>query len=187
MSTVTAANIVLGPATVYVGAFEAAEPADTDVGSAPSSAAWTDIGATEGGVKVTVKDTTTQIVVDQINDPVGSRVTGRECTFETTMSETTLANLMYALNDGTAGSGSGYTSFEPSTADSSTTPTYRALIIDGPAPGSNKNRRVIIRKVLSVDGIEMEWKKDGQAGYKVKWLAHYVSTATKPWKWVDET
>ncbi len=59
---VTASNLILGPARLYIGAFGGAEPADSavtpnGVTTPPSSAVWTDVGGTDGGVTYGVEGT----------------------------------------------------------------------------------------------------------------------------------
>jgi hypothetical protein len=133
---VLATNLVQGPATLYSGAFGAAEPLDTAVNTTPAASSWTDVGGTQDGVKLTIDQSYTELEVDQVVDRVGSRLTKRDFTVETSMAEPTLANLSLSLNGGTSASGAGYASFEPSFASSATQPTYKALLFDGWAPGA---------------------------------------------------
>lgn len=185
-ANITASSFVLGPATLYVGDFGATEPADAAVNTSPATSAWTDVGATMDGIKVTIKETYVNLDCDQAVDPVGGRKTSRLITVETAMAETTLTNLQFALNDGTSASGSGWSSFTPDITDSGDTPTYRALVLDGAAPGTDKRRRLIVRKILNTDGIEYAYSKDKQTVFSVKWTAYYVNNTTPPIKFVDE-
>lgn len=183
---VTTTNLIMGPATLYIGAFGATEPADAAVNSSPAASAWTDVGGTQDGVKYTIDQTYTELEVDQIVDIPGRRLTKREAMIETNLAEPTLENMAYVLNGGTAASGSGYKSYEPAFATSATQPTYHAAILDGFAPGSYA-RRLILRKILSVDAVESELKKDGQTMFSVKFSCHYVTSAIAPFKIVDQT
>lgn len=185
--SVTATNLTQGPATLYSGAFGATEPLDSAVNTTPQASAWTDVGGTDGGVKLTVAQTYTELDVDQVVDRVGSRLTKRDFTVETTMAEPTLANLSLALNGGTSASGAGYASFEPSFASSATQPNYRAMLFDGWAPGGAFNRRVILRKTLSTDTTELDYTKDKKTMYAVKFSGHYVSASINPLHVVDQT
>jgi hypothetical protein len=185
--SVTATNLVEGPATLYKGAFGATEPADTAVNTTPPSSSWTDLGGTNDGVKLSIDQTYTELEVDQIVDRVGSRLTKRDFMVETTLAEPTLANLSIALNGGTSASGSGYASFEPSFASSATQPTYIAILFDGWAPGGAYTRRAIVRKALSVDATEMEYTKDKMTVYSVKFAGHYVSSSIAPIHVADQT
>jgi hypothetical protein len=183
--TVTAGNLVQGPATIYVGDFGAVEPADSAVASAPSDAVWTDAGGTTDGLKITIDQKYSALDVDQLVEVVESRLTAREVTIETKLAEATLDNLKLLMNGGSSSSGSGYESLEFAEGSSATQPDYSALIIDGWGP-NGKRRRVIIRKVLQIDAVALEYKKDGQTVYTLKMRSHYVSSAVKSIHIVDE-
>lgn len=174
----TTANLVQGPATLYFGAFGAAEPVDAV--AAPSSA-WTDAGATKDGVNITIEQEYTELEVDQLADIAGQRLTKRTITVETNLAENTLANLKLALNGGTTTA----TSYTPSSGVlNGAEPTYSALIIDGVAP-NGKARRIVVRKVLSTDNVEFSYSKSDQAVYSVTFTAHYVSGTVDPFKITD--
>ena len=185
--SVTATNLTQGPATLYSGLFGAVEPTDALVNAVPPASSWTDVGGTDGGVKLTVAQTYTELDVDQVVDRLGSRLTKRDFTIETTMAEPTLANLSLALNGGTSASAAGYASFDPSFASSATQPTYKAMLFDGWAPGGAFNRRVILRKTLSTDTTELDYTKDKKTMYAVKFSGHYVSASISPLHVVDQT
>lgn len=183
---VTTTNLIMGPGTLYLGNFGATEPLDTAINAIPAASAWTDLGGTQDGAKLTIDQTYTDLEVDQIVDVPGARLTKRLFTIETNLAEPTLENLKYALNDGTAASGAGFKSFEPIYASSATQPTYRAAILDGFSP-DQRRRRFIIRKVLSTEKVESTYKKDAQTLYTVKWSGFYVSAVIAPFKLIDET
>jgi len=184
---VVATNLVQGPATLYSGAFGATEPADTAVNATPPSSSWTDVGGTQDGLKLTIDQSYAELEVDQVVDRVGSRLTKRDFTLETSMAEPTLANLSLALNGGTSASGAGWASFEPAFASSATQPTYKALLFDGWAPGGAFNRRCVVRKALSTDAVEIGYTKDKQTLYGVKFNGHYVSASIAPIHITDQT
>jgi len=189
---VTVANLVQGPATLYIGAFNAAEPADNAVASTPSSAVWTDLGGTVDGAELTIKQEYKELEVDQVVDIPGRRLTKRDLTVKTKLAEPTFQNLVYSLNDGTTATGTGYSNFTPAFTDSATQPTYRALILHGwaaaaGAGGQSKRRMVILRRVLSSDDVELSYMKDKQTLLTVTWSVHYVSGSTAPFKIIDES
>lgn len=183
---VTASNLLMGPGTLYSGAFGATEPADTAVGSAPDSAVWTDVGGTQDGVTITINQEFTELEVDQIVDVVGRRLTKRDMTIATNMAEVTLENLSFASNGAaTISTGTGFKALEPGNDTSATQPDYRALVFDGFAPGGGQ-RRVIARRVLSTDNAEFAYSKSDQTVLTVTFSAHYVSPSIAPYKIVDE-
>jgi len=186
--TVTVGNLVQGPATVFIGAFQAAEPASAS--ATPASAAWTDLGGTTDGATISINQTYKELEVDQVIDIPGRRLTLRDMTVKTNLAEPTLTNLTYALNDGTYATGATDSSFTPAFTDSATQPTYRALLLWGWAPGSgvanqSKRRTVILRRVLSSDNVEFAYKKDDQTVFSVTWSVHYVSNAVAPFFIMD--
>lgn len=185
--SVVATNLVQGPAALYTGAFGATEPPDSAVNTTPPASSWTDVGATDGGVKLAITQQYTELTIDQLVDRVGSRLTKRDFVVETTMAEPTLANLSLAMNGGTSASAAGYASFDPLYASSATQPNYKAILFDGWAPGGAFNRRVIVRKALSTDPTDITYTKDKQTGYAVKFTGHFVSASIPPLHVVDQT
>jgi hypothetical protein len=177
-------DLTQGPATLYRGAFGATEPLESAVNATPAASAWTDIGGTTEGSKLSLKIDYSMMEVDQLIDIPGTRAQKREITVETSMAEPTLENLHYALNGGTISTGSGWKAFEPIDSDAATQPTYSALLIHGWT--GTLRRMVILRRVLSVEGTETEYKKDGMTVYKVKIQAFYVSASIRPFRIIDE-
>lgn len=178
---VTASNLVLGPATLYIAQFGATEPVDAVIAPA---VAWTDLGATTDGVTISIAPDFTEIVADQVVDRVGSRMTSRSITVATNLAEVTLDNLKTALTAGTVTSGTGKKTFDLNVATSGE-PAYSALLIDGIAPGGKK-RRIIVRKALSTDNVEFAYAKDNQTVYSVTFTAHYVDATKAPVSVIDE-
>jgi len=185
--SVTTANLVLGPATLYSGAFGATEPADSAVNTTPAGSAWTDVGGTNGGLTLTINQTYTELEVDQVVDSVGRRLTKRELDITTELAEPTLNNLSLVLNGGTQATGAGYATYDPITATSATQPTYIALLMDGWAPGGTFKRRAVLRKCLSTAKVAFLYAKDKQNVFGVTWNAHYVSNSITPFHIVDQT
>jgi hypothetical protein len=185
--TVTAANLVLGPADIYVGLFGATEPADGDVSAAPSSADWTGVGATLGGVTLTMEQQYANLEADQLTMPAGARRTSLAVTVKAKMAELTLENLTRALNMLTSdiSSGSGYRSLSLDPDNGTGEPNYAAILFDGIGPSGNR-RRAIVRRNLATGAVETAATKDEQQGWEVTWNAYYVSSAIKPVKVVDE-
>ena len=183
--SVTAANLVQGPATIYIGDFGAVEPADTAVATTPDDDVWTDVGGTIDGVKINIDQKYSAMEVDQLVEVVESRLISRDVTIETKLAEPTLENLQFVMNGGSTGSGSGFDSLEFDDTGSATQPNYHAMIIDGYGPDGGR-RRLIVRKVLQIDGTELAYTKDKQSVFTLKVRSHYVSAAIKSMKIVDE-
>lgn len=184
-------NLIMGPATMYVGAFGAIEPLDTAINSTPAASAWIDVGGTDGGITFSVDPKFTEFAVDQIVDTPGARLTSRAITVATTLAEATLSNLATALNTTIGATGAGFASFEPDYGDFASQPPYRALLLDGWAPGPTENanfrRRLIVRKVLCTSKIDLAYAKDKQTGIPVTFQGYYVSKLKGPFRVVDQT
>ena len=191
---ITPFNICQGPATLYTGLFGATEPADSAVGSAPSSSVWTDVGGIMDGssVLLEVDLTYTDQGVDQLVDAVGARLTKRTVQLTAALEELTLQNMLLAQNQlGTITTASGYSTYDPSTATSATQPSYTALIIDGWAPtlpaGTAMRRRIILRKALSSSKLDLEYEKSKPGVFNCTWTGYYVSATVPMWHVVDQT
>lgn len=186
--SVTPDNLVQGPATLYSGSYSltgVGEPTDATVNATPAVSSWTDIGGTMDGLKITVDQSFSELEVDQLVDVVGSRIQKRVFTLETSCAEPTLANLAMATNTTAGASGAGYTgTWDPTTDTSATQPAYFAILADGWAP-NYKRRRVIGRKVLVTEKVEMAYLKDKQTVIPTTFKCHYVSAARTPIHVVD--
>lgn len=181
-------NLVMGPGTLYLADYGTSEPADGDVGSPPSSADWYNTGGTVGGITVNFNQSFTNLNMDQVVDIAGRRLTERDVQIQTQLGEATLESLRYALNDGEITTGTGFRKYAPAFTDSATQPSYRALILDGWAPGASQlRRRFIARRVLSTAAVGIPYQKDGQTVIPVTFGAHYVSDSTEPYVVIDAT
>lgn len=194
---VTASNLVMGPARLYVAAFGAAEPADSAVTpngfmTPPNPSVWTDVGGTDGGVTVEIDSTYTGLTVDQIIMEVGARLTELKMSVAAKLSELTLQNMNFALNQvGIVGQNTGFSTFDIPVGSSATQPKYAALCVDGWAPytagGTPALRRIIVRKVLSQTKIGLAYDKKTQQSFDCNWSTYYVSDSIMPYHQIDET
>lgn len=185
-NTITVTNLAQGPGDLYQGAFGATEPADAAVNASPAASAWTGLGGTNGGIKLTISQTYDELEVDQIVDIVGRRKTKRELDIATDLAEVTLNNLQLALNETAPTTGSGWAYLEPTIDNSATQPNYFALIFDAYAPNGFR-RRVIGRRMLSTNNLAETVSKTDQTVFSVTFSAHFVSSSIKPFKVVDQT
>lgn len=184
------ANLIMGPAQVYLGAFGAVEPTDANVNATPAASAWTEIGLTDGGVQMTITPKFTDFAADQIVDVPGTRLTSRTITVGTTMSEVTIANLAAALNSSIGATGANFATFEPNYGQFASQLPYAAILLDGWAPttaGNNFRRRIILRKTMQSSKVDLNYAKDKQLGLSVSWQAFFVSNTIAPYHIVDQT
>lgn len=187
---VTVTNLTLGPGELWRGDFSASEPADSDIDNTVDntsvSGSWDDMGGTQGGITLELNQEYTELEVDQVVDIPGRRLTKREFKINTNLAEPTLENYQLASNGGEITTGANFRAYDPSMDNSGDTPTYHALIFDGFGPNSLK-RRVFARKVLNVATVGQEYMKDSQLLFPVEFSCHYVTSAIKPFRYVDET
>jgi hypothetical protein len=176
---VTSTNLIQGPATLYYGLFGATEPAT--IATTPG-AGWTDAGGTKDGVALNIETEWSELSVDQLVDVVARRRIGRKVNVKTSLAEPTLALLAQAV----ANTAPVSNVLEGDDGLAAFAPAYGAILVDGIAPGGFR-RRIILRKTLPIDNVEMAYKKDGQTLIPVTWAIHWVSTSIKPFKIEDAT
>ncbi len=82
-------EILTGVGTLYVAAVSTTFPALTAI----PNASWTDLGETEGGVTVTLSQTTVRLRTDQHTGPVKAIRTEEDLLIETQLAESTLENM----------------------------------------------------------------------------------------------
>ena len=187
-------NILMGPGVIYTAPFGTAEPAYAAITSPPAPP-WTDVGGTADGTSVLleVEHTLTDIMVEQLVDPVGARVSKRVIQVTVAMEEATLANLNLAMNQlTTITSGTGYSVLDPLTSPTSTQPSYTAVILDGFAPTTGTTevscrRRLIVRKALSTSKIDFEYEKSKPTIFNTTWTGYFVSGSVAPFEVIDQT
>jgi hypothetical protein len=182
---VTPANLAMGPGSLYVGLFGAPEPLDVQVNGTPAVSAWTDVGGTLGGLKLSVVNTFKELEVDQLTETPERRRTKKEVTLSTQLAEVTFTNLILTLVGGTVtDGGASHESYEPDNSDSSTAPQYSSIIFDG-VGGAGKRRRVFMRKCLSTENVDVANSKEDQTVYPVTFTTHYVSPSIRSWRVVN--
>lgn len=187
---VVASNLVSGPATIYTGNFGAVEPTDAQVNTTPSATAWRDLGGTSDGARIVINQEFMTLGVDQVIDVVERRRTGRDIQVATNLAEVTLENIAWVLNGGTVATASGYKTYDPDMADSSTQPNYFAIIFDGWGPmvsNQARRRRIVVRKCLNVESVEIAYTKGDQTLIPATLGVHYVSESIRPFRIIDQT
>lgn len=188
---VSATNLLVGPGALWSGDFGETEPTNAEVAGAVP-AGWTDLGGTDGGVSVTAAREYFSLRVDQVVESPGRRLTELDVSVSTNLAEPTLENWNLALADAvsaitTGGAGAaGWAAMDIGGPDEpGAEPVYKAIMFRGRAPG-NKRRLVIIRKALSTDEVQSDYKKDGMTFIPVTFAAHWVSASIKSVHVVEE-
>jgi hypothetical protein len=188
----SASNLLVGPGALHRGTFGQTEPADTAVATALDAEDFPDLGATDGGVTVTASKEYFRLRMDQTVESPGRRLTELDVTLATNLAEPTLENWAVALADAASaitigGTGpTGYAAMDiGGPSEPGAEPVYSAVIFRGRAPGGRR-RLVIVRKALSIEEVESEYKKDDQTFIPVTFGAHWVSPSVKSVHVVDE-
>lgn len=147
----------------------------------PNWAGWTDVGATDGGVSASIAKNYANHTVDQAADWVASTITERHFTVQTSVAESGDVNRLNLVNNGgvVASTNLSWTSYSPNTDLIATQETYIALAIEGKTL-NGKSRIVVVRKVLNVDSIAFDFKKDAKTMFGLSFAGHYVSDTTPP-------
>lgn len=186
-------QVIQGAANMYTGVFSltaANEPALSAINTAPQASAWTYTGFTSDGITVTINQAFSEMRVDQRADRVGTKLTEREVQIQANLAEATLANFTLGLNGGTITTASGYSYYEPIYDGTELQPTYIPILLDGYAPANSagvvKRRRILIRRAISTENVELAYKKDELTLVPVTFTSHYVSDTVAPFRFIDE-
>jgi hypothetical protein len=192
-ATVNANNRIMGPISLWTGAFGVTEPAVSNAALiADPGAGWTFAGGSDGGISWEIDQTITPLTMDQVIDPVGGRITARSGMVSFNAAEATLALLAIALNNiGTTTVGTGITTFDPGQPNAATPLSYTAVLLDGWAPllstGAAARRRVIFRKMLN----DPKMVSAGDPTKPIVWALstrmYYVSGSISPYIVMDQT
>lgn len=180
-------NLVQGPALIYVAPFGTAEPADSaaTVAAGAPGGSWVEVGFTENAVSLEEDLTYTDLMVNQIAMPVGTRLTKYMVTVKTQMAELTVTNLQNAMNGLNTVTVSGaYTSLDRIQTTSATQPSYSAIIVDGWGPtlstGQPARWRHIVRKAVFVSKLQRTYDLTKKAIFDVTIQGYWVSPSTAP-------
>lgn len=157
---------------------------DTQVVAAytPNWTGWTDVGSTDGGVKMSIAKNYANHTVDQVADWVASSITERHVTVQTSVVESGDLSKISLLNNGgttTPSFNPSWDKYEPVVDLIATQETYIMLGLEGKAL-DGKRAIIVARRVLNVDSIAFEFKKDGKTMLGLSFAGHYVNDTTPP-------
>lgn len=194
MAVQNVGNLLMGPATIYTGAtgIITAAPTDANVNSTPAASAWTDMGASNGGVSWTVTPKFSPLTADQVVDNIDDRLTSRDIMVTLTLAEMTLANLALAMNTTVGATGANFATLEPNYGPNASQTLKTSFVIDGFAPVSggapaNARRRLYVPRAQQTGKVEWLNAKDKQQGILLTLKCYYVSTTVAPVHWTDQT
>ena len=181
MTLVNTSQMMIGPGRLRYA------PVGTDdslivAGYTPTWTSWLDVGATDGGVKMSIAKDYTNHSVDQVADWVASTINERHVTVQTEVVESGDLTKISLVNNGgttTASFNASWDKYEPTTDLISTQETYIAVALEGRAL-DGKKMIIVARRVLNVDSIAFEFKKDGKTTLGLMFAGHYVSDTIAP-------
>ena len=160
-------DVLMGPVEIYTGIFGVAEPATA---VATPGAGWVAAGGTQEGCTLTVNQTFTNKVVDEVAMPVGAKLTEQAVQVSTALAEARLANFRLAWNQAVAVT----TKIGLNGVLTNGEPPYVAVLLRGYGP-NNLRRNVIIRKALSTETVGIPFAKANQTFIPITWSGFYVS------------
>lgn len=163
-------DIIAGPADVWIGAVGATFQAVNATDGTRTSASWTNIGQTEGGVKVKHTQTVDLLKADQRTGPVKAIRSEEGLEIAFSIQELTLENYAYALNNATVTS--------TTNPNKKTMKIYQgldvqqwALMIRGPSPYMSAYLQYNVPVVVQTDEPELDFLRDGKAVIVFKLVA----------------
>lgn len=148
-------------------------------GAVPDFTGWSDVGATDDGINMTIAKSYANHTVDQSPDWVASTITERHVQIEINLVEQTLDNLKLSLNGGVITTGANWDTYTPDTDLISTQEQYTAFTVEG-VTLAGKKRIIAVRRALNVDNVGFSYKKDAKTMFACSWAGHFVSDAIAP-------
>lgn len=191
---VQSSDLTVGPTDIYWALFTDATATEPTSPETAPAASWVYVGATDGGVTLSIAQTYQAQYVDQVADAMASSLDTREFQAEFSLTRVTLENLKTFLNGGTiTTSGTGATQtkkFEPVVDLVANDPIYFKLLFRGKAPDSEdgfsgQKRDVVLRKVLQVNDLGYNTGKVDKSVFTVSVRSHFVSNSVAPFMWND--
>lgn len=176
MAEPDATQIVAGSGVLYVAVLGSTLPSLDAHGEYPVvwPAAWKAVGYTEDGIDMTYTPTIKPLHVDEETAPVGDVLTEEKFHVSAKLAEATLQNLNRAI------AASAYT--DDSTAESdinvkvgSKALNYTMVGVDGPAPGTNLRRVVIMQKAIATAAVSMKMQRKDKVIIPVSFEARQLS------------
>lgn len=173
-------QILSGPGVLYVAPLGSTLPVVDATGEYPVvwPVAWRAVGYTDSGIDIVYTPSLKTINVDEEASPVGDILTTEKFEIKATLAEATLENLQQAISAST------YT--DDSAAHSalllkggqtgSTFPlTYVMVGAQGPGPGTNKARVVLVQKAIPMGAISLKMTRKDNVKFAVTFEARRVN------------
>lgn len=178
MSEPDSTQVIAGPGKLYVAVLGSTLPTFDAHGEYPVvwPAAWKAVGYTDAGIDVTYSPTIKEITVDEETAPVSDILTAEKFTLACHLAEVTLQNLNRAISASTYVDDSAANE-EIHVSIGSQSLNYTMVGIEGPAPGTNLKRVIILRKALAKGNVAFKIQRKDKVVFPVEFDARQISGA----------
>ena len=168
------ANVISGPASLYIMPDSPTIVYPTLTGSANDFSAFSQLGYTDKGVEFDYSSTDKDIDVDELTSPVDVLITAEKLTIGVTLAETQLQNLYYSISGGTL------VGTNEITIGGLVRPVRFVMGLIGPAPVSSSTplgiREILIYRVISKGTVKMHYQRKDKLMYQAQFQALGLST-----------
>jgi hypothetical protein len=178
MAEPDATQVVAGSGLLYVAPLGTTLPTLDAHGENPVvwPAGWVAVGYTDDGIDMTYTPTVKDITVDEEMAPVAKLLTAEKLSISAKLAEATLANLNNAISAST------YTNDPAGSAQllklGSGTLNTVLVGVEGPAPGTNLKRVIILYKAVAQAAVSMKMQRKDKVVIPVNFEA--LADSTKP-------
>lgn len=159
------ANVISGPAQLFVALDDGSVPIPTLTGNATDFAAFDQPGFTDKGIEFDYASTDKDIDVDELTSPVDVLITAEKLTITVALAETTLTNLFYSISGGTLAGASQLT------IGGKVRPTRFILGVMGPAPTTNLTRQILVYRAVPKGTVKMHYQRKDKLLYSAQFQA----------------
>lgn len=175
MAEPDATQVVAGPGLLYVAPLGTTLPTLDATGEFPVNwpVGWEAVGYTDAGIDQTYTPTIKEIEVDEEAAPVLDILQKEQFEISAHLAEATLQNLNRAISSST------YTVDTPNSAvivsGGSKPITYFMIGVQGPAPGTNKARVIIVQKAIAKAAVQMKMTRKDKVVIPVTFSARKIA------------
>jgi hypothetical protein len=176
MAEPDATQVLAGPGKMYIAPLGSTLPTFDGHGEYPVvwPVAWKAVGYTDAGIDATYTPTVKEIMVDEETAPVSDILTAEKFSLAAHLAEATLQNLNRAISAST------YVDDSVANQDIHVTGGSQALNyvmvgVEGPAPGTNLKRVIILRKAIAKAAVAFKIQRKDKVVFPVEFDARQIS------------
>ena len=175
MAAFDEAQVIVGSATMYVAPLGTTLPNMDGTLPIVWPAGWEQVGFTDDGVTFNGAIGMKDIKVDERRAPIRKTIDSEKITVAAALAEATLANMHYALPGSTLTSGADVIHLKGGGSED-----FDEVMVgfQGPAPGTNQTRVLVIFKAVNTANLGMKYQRGDKTVINVEFEA--LSDTTKP-------